>query len=278
MVLSFLVVLGCAEPDVVPPAEPASWAATAVEETVERVAGDCAGAEGCVRFVATFPRFAADSTGADSTDAADSRRLMDLEIARLLSKAPLSAGPSDEPAKNLGDQADRWIGAWRTALHEVPEAGPQRWLIDKRVDVIHEAPMILSLRATELRSTGGAHPNAWSAYVSFDRSQGRPWRLEHLLIDGFEAPLRARFEARFRTEREMSPEQSFRSVGFTLEDDRLRLPEQWAIVEDGLLFFFNAYDIGPYALGPTEVRVEREALSDLVAPDGPLAAWAAVED
>jgi hypothetical protein len=46
---------------------------------------------------------------------------------------------------------------------------------------------------------------------------------------------------------------------------------RWALVEEGLILFFDPYQVAPYAAGPQVVTIPRAALAGVAAPDGPLA-------
>jgi hypothetical protein len=89
-------------------------------------------------------------------------------------------------------------------------------------------------------------------------------------VDGFEEPLRALAEVRFRAERQLAPDASLGEEGFWFEEDRFELNDNWLVDPEGLRFYFNSYEIAPYVFGPTDLTVGREALRALARPGGPL--------
>lgn len=45
---------------------------------------------------------------------------------------------------------------------------------------------------------------------------------------------------------------------------------RWALVEEGLIVFFDPYQVAPYAAGPQAVTIPRAVLADVADPAGPL--------
>ncbi len=59
---------------------------------------------------------------------------------------------------------------------------------------------------------------------------------------------------------------ALKDSGFTFENDLFTLPENFALRDEGLAFYYNPYDVAPYAMGPTEIVLSWEEIKDLLAP------------
>ena len=77
-------------------------------------------------------------------------------------------------------------------------------------------------------------------------------------------------EQKFRKDKGIAPGVSLRQAGYSFDNDRFRLPGNFAIVPNGLTFRFNLYEIASYAQGITEFLIEYGEINTLIKPDGPL--------
>jgi len=110
--------------------------------------------------------------------------------------------------------------------------------------------------------TGGAHPNSEVRYMSFDAESGKMFALEDVISDVGELLRRA--EPVFRKTREIPEGKDFADAGFWFEDNRFSLPENFGLIESGLVFYWNYYEIGPRVVGPTEITIPYDEIGDLI--------------
>ena len=59
-------------------------------------------------------------------------------------------------------------------------------------------------------------------------------------------------------------------AGFTFPNGAFTLPRQWGATENGLIFYFNSYEIAPYSEGPTEFALPWSALREIIKPEAGL--------
>lgn len=91
------------------------------------------------------------------------------------------------------------------------------------------------------------------------------------MINGHEADLNRIAEKEFRKVREMKPEESLEDAGFWFENNKFSLNDNFAITEEGLIFYFNSYKVAaPYAAGPTEIVLNYREFKHLIKEDRPL--------
>ena len=142
-----------------------------------------------------------------------------------------------------------------------PESA-QIWEITITGTAVFVSEEAVTLRFEVFAFTGGAHPNSEVRYMCFDAATGRIFALGDVISDTDE--LRSRAETVFRKTREIPVDKDFADAGFWFEDGRFRLPDNFGLVESGLVFYWNYYEIGPRVVGPTEIVIPYNEISDLI--------------
>lgn len=107
---------------------------------------------------------------------------------------------------------------------------------------------------------GGPHPVAARRALNFDPDTGQRLQLSDLLKPGWEMTLDPIIAQRL-------------SEGYGQVNYQGVSPEQFLLTEEGLVFFFNPYEIASYAQGAPEALFTYQELEDFVRPDGPLGAY-----
>lgn len=233
----------------VPEAIPDTLAYTVT--TFERTQGDCDRGP-CVSLILRYPEFTAGPPSVvDSVRAA---------IRTMILTSVFEGNPQPD-AQALWDEI-------REAHRDIGYAA--EWVIERQVNVLHNAQGLLTLALQDYAYTGGAHPNASTRYLNVDAVAVRVLSLEDVLIPAYAAPLDSAGERVFWSVRNLQPDERLQDAGFWFEEDAFHLTDNFAITEAGLLFYFNSYDIAPYAMGPTELLIPYTDISGLIRPDGPL--------
>jgi len=140
------------------------------------------------------------------------------------------------------------------------------WYLIREVSVFYIDARVMSLRFSEEVYTGGAHPNAFRRYQSFEAKTGRPLSLEDLVLPGERPKLEAAATEIFRETYDIPPGVSMTEAGFWFENGRFRLNDNFALTGEGLIFYYNLYEIASYAKGPTELRIPFSALKGILQP------------
>jgi hypothetical protein len=165
--------------------------------------------------------------------------------------------------------ADQFLAEYRNARQESPDATPP-WILNRKAEIAYQDPKVVSLRLSEEISAGGAHGNSTVRYASFDPATGRRLGLADLVTPAGEARLTELGERELRKKHQIPPEQSLADAGFTFEGGAFALSDEVAVLAEGLVVYYNTYEIAPYAYGPTEIVIPRSDLVPLAKPDGPL--------
>jgi hypothetical protein len=229
-------------------------------QSYSRQSADCDSASSpCARIRIQYPEI----TGAPKPAIRDSIQAWILDFVLRRTDDTLRAPSVDAVIEEFLDGFEEF-------RRQYPEAG-QSWEVDRQVSVLPSVPGIFSLEAREFTATGGAHPNSNIQLASFEVTSGRRLSLSDLLVPGHGPPLSALAEKGFRVARAAPADSSLEALGFWFEGGQFRLPRNFAVTADGLRFYFNAYEVGPYVLGPTDFLVSYDDISGLIRSDGPLA-------
>lgn len=112
---------------------------------------------------------------------------------------------------------------------------------------------------------GAAHPSGQSTVLNFDAKSGNIISLNNLMLVDYTSRLNSIAEKLFIEENGKE--------GWDFKPGKFRLCKDFAITNEGLRFYFDSYEIGPYAMGAPEVLIPYGAISDLIRPYGPLEHW-----
>lgn len=126
------------------------------------------------------------------------------------------------------------------------------WSLETEGKVLYQTDKFVSIQLHQYSYTGGAHPNTFSTIWMFNKSNNEPLLLEDLgaRID----TLAAIAEEAFRKSVEIPRGQSLAEAGF-FEGESFTLPQNYGLTEEGLLLYYNTYEIAAYVFGPTEVVI-----------------------
>lgn len=137
----------------------------------------------------------------------------------------------------------------------------QAWFLERKVFVLNNTPDLLATSLSERMYTGGAHPSATVTFTNMNPRTGERVMLSHVLVDGYEEALVPMAEARLRESREIEDGMSLADAGFTFfVNGAFALTENYSLGESGITFYYNPFDIAPYALGPTEIVLTYDEL------------------
>jgi hypothetical protein len=190
---------------------------------------------------------------------------------------PRIEGPAAEERGWAGfdGHLDRLLASEIERFHEnLAEWEPSEpgWVstFDADGSVLWARPPIVSVVVdVSVYYAGAAHPGHYAITVVWDEETGRALTHEDLFRrgSGWEEVLsRASIAALEADLGEMAdPDWIAEGAGPLAENF-----SRWALTEEGLVLFFDPYQVAPYAAGPQAVTIPRAALAEVADPDGPL--------
>ncbi len=146
-------------------------------------------------------------------------------------------------------------------MEEIPASAA--WALEVEVSAIYQSPAVTTLAMRSYTYAGGAHPNSYLSLQSFG-SNGQKLNLADLVRDTVQ--LQQLVEQEFRRTRELNANVSFADAGLFLDSNALPLPQQAGLTPQGLRLYYNAYEIGPYAFGATDLVLPYQQLQGLLQP------------
>jgi hypothetical protein len=141
------------------------------------------------------------------------------------------------------------------------------WFDHRNAAVLLNNPPIFSVQMRTDQFTGGAHPNSYRVYLNFRPQSGEILDLDAVLKQGAMAQLAAIAEKHFREVRKLAPDADLQKAGFEFKDNRFALTENFGLTPDGIVLYYNNYDIAAYYFGPTEVKMAYIEIRDLLKPE-----------
>lgn len=210
--------------------------------------------EPCVTFRVSYPEAIAAPT--------DAIRLhVNAEI--------LAALHAKDAPHGFQAEAESLIDDFRKSREEFDDTSIA-FYVRRSAEIHRSTAHILSIEVTDESYTGGAHPNAFRSYINLHPSTGLTLNLNELLAPEAAPKLNALAETAFRRVRGIPVGRSFSEAGFTFPNGTFTLPRQWGATENGLIFYFNSYEIAPYSEGPTEFALPWSALREIIKPEAGL--------
>lgn len=134
--------------------------------------------------------------------------------------------------------------------------------LDSNVPYVSENYLTLDLMADSY--LGGAHPNTFRQIQTYDRTTALPVNYAALVTDT--TKLSALLELKYKAEKGATPQSDLKEL--TFDGSPLPLPAFIAQVEQGLLFYYNDYEVAPHAVGPTEIVLTWAELKGMVKEPG----------
>ncbi len=131
-------------------------------------------------------------------------------------------------------------------------AGGLPWILSIENEVTYIDDEKVSVLKTSYQNTGGAHPITMLSGAVYDLETGRELTLKDIFGDDSEILKKA--EDGFKQMIKAEPEAYFEDAADTLDISKA----DYYIDGDGFTFFYNRYEIAPYARGLVAYTVERE--------------------
>lgn len=145
------------------------------------------------------------------------------------------------------------------------QAQPFAWFRHQKCKVEFNKAQVLTLSHEIADYTGGAHGMYVKIWYNYDLTDKQPISLTEILQDSSQFMHTA--EQLFRKQEGLSDTASFNSTYFFAEQ-QFTLSANFGLLKDGILLYYNPYEIKAYSEGITEVFIPYDAIKDLLNPKG----------
>lgn len=205
----------------------------------------------CASIATTYP-FAAAGDSAVTSLINDT-----IKTHLLASIAPFAESPANIPS-TLEEAGAQFIGEYEYLMSEETDY-IMGWSIETEGELLFQSDQYVSVALNNYSFTGGAHPNYYTTYLSFDAKTGA--KIDPVMMVADVKQLMTLAEAKFKEARELSADANLVEEGF-FWDGAFVLAENIAITKEGLQFAYNPYEAAAYAMGPTEFTISYAELGD----------------
>ena len=160
----------------------------------------------------------------------------------------------DKNFDNVNLMMETFIRDFETFKKQFPGAN-QQWIVDYAVSVHGQTDKVLCLSFFNSSYLGGAHPMTNIFFSNINKETGDTLSLVDLFGKGFENKLNSVIDKNFREQKELKPGDNLSDKG-GLFKNKIIFTDNFAVTSDkGIEFFYNPYDIAPYAMGTIVVRL-----------------------
>ena len=175
-----------------------------------------------------------------------------------------------DPKQLCHSMKDLYFLNYRTSNADIYQEGMASFNWDKRKEtrIMHNEHDVLTLEIYDYGYTGGAHGLSVSRYLSIDLKNGHIFTLDEIFREDYRNDLRDIINAQARRQYGLERGQSLVEAGFWNES--IEPSENYYITRDGIGFYYNQYEVAPYALGPVNIFVKYRDLNRILHPGSPV--------
>lgn len=168
--------------------------------------------------------------------------------------------------ENLEERMTQFLQEYKEHKQEMIEfqLPSSNWVFEMKIDVLLNRPSLVSLRINKLEFTGGAHANSWTNYLTVDLTTGKVVDLKELFIDDFESQLLTISEAAFKRTVNLDADTNLVETHYEFSTGEFMLPPNFSVGTDGLHFYYNPYDLGPFALGAISFEIPYQEILSII--------------
>jgi Deacetylase PdaC/Protein of unknown function (DUF3298) len=163
---------------------------------------------------------------------------------------------SDENKKRmtLAETSAAFTSAYQKELKENP-SNFHGYEVENTDTILCNTEKVVSLRMDLYVNMGGAHPNYQTTIANFDPKTGGPIFVNKVIKDqkAILNLLTPRYIA-------LKSAQSGEKFKIQTDNGQLTFPTNWAYTEKGILFHYNAYEVGSYSIGDADLFLTWEEM------------------
>lgn len=165
--------------------------------------------------------------------------------------------------KTLEKLADNYFKDYETMKSDNPDWGLS-FAFESAGFVTYNKGNTVTVEINTYMFTGGAHPNTYNVYFVFDSETGKRLRVKDVFVKGFEPGLNKLIEKKYREFRGISDKERLDSENGMLFENHIEFNDNFGLLKDGVIFYYNSYEIAAYAVGPSELKFTYKELADLL--------------
>lgn len=188
-------------------------------------------------------------------------------INKVISKLLLLDEAGDMAFSSVKARMDDFINDYQEDQKDMADLGMEfsmKWSCEVIIKILLNSHQTMSLSIFESNFTGGAHPNSWTRLLNFDMQTGDRLRLSDFLVEDYQKDLLPIAENYFKEAVDLPSSVDLGATDFEFEGGQFELPRNFAITKEGILFLYNPYEVGAFAMGTFEFLVPYQKIYHLV--------------
>jgi len=172
-----------------------------------------------------------------------------------------------DPIVLLNESRDMFFNNYRKANADLYQEGAASfdWMKAKAVRIQYNEKQILSLEFYDHGYTGGAHGLSLSKFIVLSLNDGHKITLEEIFRPDFRNDLRDILNSQIRDQYDISKNTDLRDAGFWVE--ALDPSDNFYLNKDGIGFYYNQYEVAPFAMGPVDIFIPYHKLKRIMDPE-----------
>jgi hypothetical protein len=176
----------------------------------------------------------------------------------------------NDPAVLLNDARNHYFTNYKSSNTDIYTEGAASfdWKKIKEIRILHNEHDILSFECFSYGFTGGAHGLSVSKFRVIDLQDGHIVSLAEIFRPDYDNDLRDILNAAARKKYNLESGQSLVDAGFFSES--IDTGPNYYITKDGMGFYYNQYEVAPFALGPIDIFINYAQLKRILNPESPV--------
>lgn len=197
------------------------------------------------------------------------RSMFNEEMSEIVRQKMLDFSGEGDTTMHLEDIVSSLVAQHQAMTTELDGVGQAFlfWNIEINAEVLYQVDQLISISFDINTYMGGAHPNRFVEYYNYTLPDFKHLSLSEVIKDIPQVTLIA--ENIFRTMHQVPQDASLSDFGFWFEGDRFSLSHNFAYTSSGLVFRYNPYEIGPYAIGELEIKLPYELIRPYLVTEFP---------
>lgn len=161
-------------------------------------------------------------------------------------------GEKPTDAKSYDELMTSFIQSYEELAKKFPDDA-MSWEAKIKATVDYKTESIIDIKLHHYTFTGGAHGYEGDRSLLFNAKTGRSLEYSDIFKD--EKAFTAFAEKKFRAKYKVPQGKSINATGLMFENDKFALPQNIFFKENGLLLYYNAYEVAAYAEQQKEILI-----------------------
>ncbi len=169
--------------------------------------------------------------------------------------------------QTLEQYVHNFLEGYANFVEENEVKHPLAWQKETFIGVMMNNPYLIMMDNITYEFSGGAHGNSYTLWNVYDVQTKEKLKLNTFISENKMKEFTKIAERFFRKEEGLSDTSSYKDDYF-FENDTFSLAANYGVSKEGIIFFYNPYEIKPYSGGTTYLTIPYEEIQDCMTQTG----------